>query len=73
MPWLHSSSIAAVALDMAVELGVCAAYLAIGHLIRRAGLLADSDTQASALGIRMLARLVDEPTGLMHAIMHGNR
>ena len=32
---------------MAVELGVCAAYLTIGQLIRRAGLLSDSDTQVS--------------------------
>lgn len=38
---------------MAAELGACGAYLVVGQLLRRSGLIHDSDTQArSTLGLQ---------------------
>lgn len=43
----------AIAVDMAVELGACGAYLVVGQLLRRSGLINDGDTQAWApAGVR---------------------
>lgn len=57
---------------MAIELGVCGTYLTIGQLIRRAGLLSESDTQASSCLYRALAAAVAN-VSLQDATLHGAR